>query len=606
MTTTSVPPATLPLNQIRCTIRSHKTWNEVTDEDLTTILVFLRSSFSGTRSPSTVAAGPQHQQRTITSEKSIWNQFWRLASDFIYPYEVEREMYDIEPTHNPVLHPLLFYRMCGELSYPYVANGFAKLGFTIATAPSITYNADTAEVVALRRERHNRATSSLGSISTNSTALSGSTAATRSVSFEHPLQQPSAQGHNAQGQPSPTTSQIGADDVTSCGGEECSTPTPDMSMSGSITRERDLEQQVRDLSRQLRQLRSTSSRATPAPSEQQQPTSPKDPHIILTSPLVASTLGGSVVPLQISALDPDCMPYCISLSMNTERRIVPCTIVDHVYVVFVAPPHPAGSVSVALMCGPGPLLRRYCRSVWLEYRDISDGVAPTTTLPAPQVVTPTLTSPPQPVATLTHHQVNQISAFSHIQRPVQSVPDTSEAPESNFTSEVGDVDGDPQEYPHSSCSDGGDTSVDMAGIASVAERSQMEDPTQAPITSTSSNPMTGNGAAVRGHSNANTTNMGPSSHPPLTHDMLELLTRAQNFFLQPVSRVQYSAAAAVTPNRRSVSVASGQGVHGAATGDGDVSEVSYCATVNSVVPPASPKDVNNLSSTLGADDVKSR
>jgi hypothetical protein len=65
--------------------------------------------------------------------------------------------------------------------------------------------------------------------------------------------------------------------------------------------------------------------------------------------------------------------------------------------------------------------------------------------------------------------------------------------------------------------------------------------------------------------------------------MLELLTKAQNFFLQPVSRIQYVVS---VPGADSALMQTSQNLPDDAVSFDD--QVSYCATNNSVVPPASP------------------
>jgi len=77
---------------------------------------------------------------------------------------------------------------------------------------------------------------------------------------------------------------------------------------------------------------------------------------------------------------------------------------------------------------------------------------------------------------------------------------------------------------------------------------------------------------------------------PLTKDMLELLTRAQNFFLQPVSRMQYAVSGPAASQPLMDDVASLD------------DRVSYCATNNSVITashsqthifPGSPRITEN-------------
>lgn len=49
-------------------------------------------------------------------------------------------------------------------------------------------------------------------------------------------------------------------------------------------------------------------------------------------------------------------------------QLVPCSVVEHRFVMFVAPPRPKGSVAVTVFCTTDGSLRRYAPSVWMEYR----------------------------------------------------------------------------------------------------------------------------------------------------------------------------------------------------------------------------------------------
>jgi len=501
--------------QTPCPTRG-KMWGDITEDDLSPVLAHIR------------AAQAQHNNkggpRTVAADKITWLQLWRLLSDFVSPFEADREMYDTMSNRTILLHPMLWSRLTGEVGVPVSLAGFSLLGFTVTDSVP-------GEPSAMRREVETR--------TQNRRRLSHSSSA-----VNVPPRSPGIGGVTAPGDKDGDRRSVSFE-TSGDGG-----PLPhvmDESYQDNESYQRDLEQQVRELQKSLKQLSKSKDNAV------------LDPQVVGVPP-VASTTGGTVVPLQISVLDPDLMPYCISLSMTTERRIVPCTIVDHQYLVFVAPAHPPGSVSVTILCGPGPVLRRYCKSVWLEYRP-EESVPPR----APQ---PVHVERPAAVP-LTHHQINQISAMSHIQRPIQSIQDTSEGAGeidgpgahetnftviSNYTSDVGE--GDAQEPD-------ADGSLDPDGLD--------DDGAEEERTSVVAKEETVFSA-------------------PLTKDMLELLTRAQNFFLQPVSRMQYAVSGPAASQPLMDDVASLD------------DRVSYCATNNSVITashsqthifPGSPRITEN-------------
>ncbi|ESL09148.1 hypothetical protein TRSC58_03138 [Trypanosoma rangeli SC58] len=156
---------------------------------------------------------------------------------------------------------------------------------------------------------------------------------------------------------------------------------------GSTTRIRNLEAEVKDLTRQIRLLKSRESdREGSVMSDVGSQNETPQPHIIVCPerPFIASTNCHSLVCLPVNYLDPDCAPYVVSLGASTGRTLLACTIVEHRYVIFLAPPHRRGSLAVVLLCTRDGTLRPYTRAVWLEYR---------------------AQDPPN---TLTHHAVNQL------------------------------------------------------------------------------------------------------------------------------------------------------------------------------------------------------
>ena len=130
-------------------------------------------------------------------------------------------------------------------------------------------------------------------------------------------------------------------------------------------RVKDLEQEVKELTKQLRIFK---SREASTVSESPELTAPT-PHIMLMGKgLMASTAGGSLVCIPVNYLDPDFVPYVVGLSGHGISRLIPCTIVDHRFIVFVAPPANRGSFALTLLCTVGTTLKRYAKSVWLEYK----------------------------------------------------------------------------------------------------------------------------------------------------------------------------------------------------------------------------------------------
>ena len=126
-------------------------------------------------------------------------------------------------------------------------------------------------------------------------------------------------------------------------------------------RVRQLEAEVKELTRQLRYFRQ--SEAAPGPIV--------NPSIVNSKPVTASISGGSLISLQFNILDADSSPFVVSIGALTGRMLMPCTIFDHKYIMFAAPQHPRGSVAVTVLCTSlNGNLRRYAKSVWMEYRSL--------------------------------------------------------------------------------------------------------------------------------------------------------------------------------------------------------------------------------------------
>jgi hypothetical protein len=130
-----------------------------------------------------------------------------------------------------------------------------------------------------------------------------------------------------------------------------------------IERIRELEEEVRDMSRLLRQLQgSRSTQSSPMP--------PQPKRIVSVKPSVVAPAAHTSVRVGVSFLDPDLSPYSVSL----DNAVVPCAVVEHRFLVFNAPPHAVGSVPLLINCTTSKGQRRYCRGTWLEYGTLKNGV----------------------------------------------------------------------------------------------------------------------------------------------------------------------------------------------------------------------------------------
>ncbi|KAJ9448896.1 hypothetical protein DIPPA_22346 [Diplonema papillatum] len=149
-------------------------------------------------------------------------------------------------------------------------------------------------------------------------------------------------------------------DTSTSGGDEAS--DPNTVETRHVTDY--LKEQVRELTRQVRILRAAALSST---------TKPVVPCIIHYN-YSAPTVGHHPVRLVVNYLDPDLAPYRVAIQLKSLNGTdgwysPPCSIIDHQYVVFLAPPNPPGSYPVTLFgtSETGRLLK-YCQSTWLEYK----------------------------------------------------------------------------------------------------------------------------------------------------------------------------------------------------------------------------------------------
>eukprot|EP00742_Colponemidia_sp_Colp-10_P015582 GILJ01017797.1.p1 GENE.GILJ01017797.1~~GILJ01017797.1.p1 ORF type:complete len:653 (-),score=85.43 GILJ01017797.1:105-2063(-) len=160
------------------------------------------------------------------------------------------------------------------------------------------------------------------------------------------------------------------------------------------------------------------------------------PAIVNKNQLVASVAGNAVVCLEVNYLDPDVAPFVVCVSSVGSRWLCPCSIVEHTYILFVAPAHRRGSVSVSLLCTTeSGSLKRYTKAVWMEYQHDEGTTSTQSAAIAVGILhSAVLVGSGGP---LSRHAVNQLRAEVPLPSSV-TLPDPSERSEA--TSGVGDYD----------------------------------------------------------------------------------------------------------------------------------------------------------------------
>lgn len=216
--------------------------------------------------------------------------------------------------------------------------------------------------------------------------------------------------------------------------------------SEEVERVRELELEIRELTKQLR-----GKSGEPSP-PCESPVVAGLPHAVVVNnkPLIASINGDTIVCLQLrEPLDPELAPYVISFATGSGKYLVPCSIVEQRFVLFLAPAHPIGSVAITVLCTVGGgVLHKHTKALWLEYK-------------------------PPTAATLSRHAVNQIAADVPL-----APPDPSEVDVAN-------------------------TNTELKSEMERSEIDEMEDPAMS--------------------DNMSNATGGEDPHPPLTHELLEML-----------------------------------------------------------------------------------
>jgi hypothetical protein len=164
-----------------------------------------------------------------------------------------------------------------------------------------------------------------------------------------------------------------------------------------IDRIRELEAEVRELSRMLRVVQHDRQRGS-------QTNSPTNTQQIIVScrPSTVAAAVPTTVRVIVSALEADFAPY----SIKVGRSIVPCIVSDRRTLSFVTPTLPPGSTPLQVMCTTAEgSVRRYGRAVWIESKP-QRGMSLTAQAIAAAAVSETAGAGE---GRLTRHAVNQLA-----------------------------------------------------------------------------------------------------------------------------------------------------------------------------------------------------
>eukprot|EP01059_Diplonema_ambulator_P031648 TRINITY_DN5877_c0_g1_i1.p1 TRINITY_DN5877_c0_g1~~TRINITY_DN5877_c0_g1_i1.p1 ORF type:complete len:629 (+),score=163.02 TRINITY_DN5877_c0_g1_i1:37-1923(+) len=305
---------------------------------------------------------------TSIPRRSPWIVKWQLLSEYIRPYEpdwrsyTDKSKYDGKATLE--VHPHLS-KHGGQIK---MTEGFLKLGFVKLSDAGTHFVLDhwqARERLERLKQEKKRKQGILGTSSKREK---------QHVTWHIPKEEPPPAWWN------PDNSEVASLLSVSVSGEGasfCGTSTSgdgDMSepagggTSASVPSDSEVAEflkfQVRELTRQVRMLRAASLSNEPA--------TPVTP-FIMKGKHVAPTSGNYPVRLQLNYLDPDSAPYRVAIQLKSLNGYgwysPPCSVIDHQYVVFLAPPNPPGSYPVTL-CGTTETgqLKKYCQSTWLEYK----------------------------------------------------------------------------------------------------------------------------------------------------------------------------------------------------------------------------------------------
>eukprot|EP01063_Lacrimia_lanifica_P012546 TRINITY_DN1921_c0_g2_i1.p1 TRINITY_DN1921_c0_g2~~TRINITY_DN1921_c0_g2_i1.p1 ORF type:complete len:874 (+),score=269.07 TRINITY_DN1921_c0_g2_i1:58-2622(+) len=331
-------------------------------------------------------------------KRTPWIMKWQLLRDFIRPYEPDWRAYTDKAKYAGVpvvleVHPFLA-RHGGQIK---MQEGLLKLGFVRVSDSASRFFLDH-KLAQEKIERHKHDKKRMKSILSNSSkrekqhvtwniphlgmhgSLSSSgwpsPAAADDVKENSSLLSVSVSGDGGTSFCGTSTSEIDDGDVS-----DLQDPAAAASESGSVSRSQQgsgrpaepfskeaecLREQVRELTRQVRMLRAASL-AAPA---QARPTAP----FIIKRNYIAPVSGNYPVRLQVNFLDPDLAPYRVAIQLRSLMKgsgwhSPPCSVLDHQYVVFLAPPNPPGSYPVTLFGTTDTgQLKKYCPSTWLEYQ----------------------------------------------------------------------------------------------------------------------------------------------------------------------------------------------------------------------------------------------
>ena len=288
------------------------------------------------------------------SKRSPWIVKWQTLSGFVYPYEWDWRAYSDNRRYSepgPVtleVHPYL-----GKHGHRIkMQEGLLKLGFIPQSECMFVLDATQAqEKLDLLRDRRQRM------------LLAKKRKEKQHVTWHIPSEASVSVTHDDE-----SLLSVSAEGASYCGTSTASGGDGDASELASDTAEI-LKEQVRELTLQVRMLRAASLAATPV-------SKPVIPGIVDRG-YCAPTAGNYPVRLQVNFLNPDAAPFRVAIQLTSKKGSgwgsPPCSVLDHQYVVFLAPPNPPGSYPVTLFgtTATGEL-KKYCPSTWLEYRVIED------------------------------------------------------------------------------------------------------------------------------------------------------------------------------------------------------------------------------------------
>eukprot|EP01060_Flectonema_neradi_P028634 TRINITY_DN3852_c0_g2_i1.p1 TRINITY_DN3852_c0_g2~~TRINITY_DN3852_c0_g2_i1.p1 ORF type:complete len:635 (+),score=93.08 TRINITY_DN3852_c0_g2_i1:57-1961(+) len=287
------------------------------------------------------------------SKRSPWIVKWQTLSGFVHPYEWDWRAYtDTRRYPGPAPVTLEVHPYLGKHGNRIkMQEGLLKLGFIPQSECKFVLDQVQAqERLDLLRDRRQRM------------MLAKKRKEKQHVTWHIPSEASVSVTHDDE-----SLLSVSAEGASYCGTSTASGGDGDASELASDTAEL-LKEQVRELTLQVRMLRAASL-ATPI-------TKPVKP-VIVNRNYCSPTTGNYPVRLQVNFLNPDAAPFRVAIQLSSIKGSgwgsPPCSVLDHQYVVFLAPPNPPGSYPVTLFgtTSTGEL-KKYCPSTWLEYRVIED------------------------------------------------------------------------------------------------------------------------------------------------------------------------------------------------------------------------------------------